>query len=165
MYGSNALAVSPRGEGVPISGVYYDRASSLIAGGEASMRAGVGGVAIGRAGWCAPNGVVLNARTTSEDLIGMVVIEMGDWRRVFWDSAARAWRIREGLNMTMLTGAQGLWVKLDSGGTYRARIYADPIDGRLVASYAVGLEATRWSVARPVGPGGLTLITTWNDPL
>lgn len=165
MYGQNALAVPSRSEGVPVSGAYYYRAASVVPGSEAGLRAGIGGVSIGRFGWAAPDGSVLNSRSSAADTLGIVVTQAGDWRRVFWDEVTRSWKIRQGLNMTMLAGAAGMWVKLNGGGGWRQRIYADPVDGRLVAGYALGLEPSRWSVATPVGPGGLTLISTWNTPI
>jgi len=164
MLGPNALGVLPRAEGVVLSGVYYNRASSLIAGGEASLIAGAGGVSIGRFGWADAGGSVLNARSSSSDRIGLVLNQGGDWRRVFWDETTRTWKIREGMNLTLMTGAMGAYVRLDGGGDYNAQIYADPVDGRVVAAYADGLEPTRWRLVRPRGPNGLSLITTWNNP-
>lgn len=158
----NALGAPHRAEGVPISGVYYDRAVSVIPGGPMGMRAGAGGVAIGRGGFASADGTVLNSRTAASDAFGIVVSQGGDWRRVFWDTVSRSWRIREGLNLTMLEGAPGMWVKLYSLASWGQQVYVSPIDGRLFAGYADGLEVTRWSVVTPTGPGGLALITTWN---
>lgn len=165
MQGNIAPGVFPRAGGVPVSGVYYYRAGSVIAGGEAGLRAGPGGVAIGRFGWVSPAGVVLNARTSAQDIVGLVVIETGDWRKVFWDELTQTWRIRAGLGLTMLSHAPGMWVVLPGGGSWRERVYANPVDGTPVAGYADGLESTRWSVGKPNGPGGLSLLTTWNKPL
>jgi len=137
---------------------------SVISGSEVGLRAGAGGVSIGRFGWASPDGSVLNARTRADDVLGMVVIQTGDWRRVFWDDVSHTWKIREGLNLTMLSGAPGMWIKLPGGGAWGQRVYADPVDGTPVAGYAVGLEPSRWCVGHPIGPGGLSLITTWNTP-
>lgn len=164
MYEQNALGVPVHAGGVPVSGVYYNRVASIVPAVESGLRAGAGGVSIGRFGWATPDGRVFNSRTSAQDVLGLVAIQNGDWRRVFWDEVSRTWKIREGLNLTMLSGGPGVWVKLDNGGGWQDRIYADPVDGRLVAGYSAGLETSRWSVAAPVGPGGLSLITTWNTP-
>ncbi len=148
--------------GVPVSGVYYNRASSLVSGGDAGQRAGAGGVSIGRCGWVEPDGLVLNERVSAQGLLGLVAIQYGDWRRVFWDDDSLAWKIREGSNITLISRAPGVWVQFASGASYNARVYTDPLDGSLIAGYAVGLELTPWAVGVPCGPGGLSLITTWN---
>jgi len=165
MLGNYALGVLPRAEGVPVSGVHYNRASSVVSGGEAGLRAGPGGVSIGRFGWADPAGVVLNQRTSPADRIGLVVTQAGDWRRVFWDDDTHTWKIRQGMNLTMIAAAPGMWIYLRNGGMWRQRVYADPVDGSPFAGYAAGLELTNWSVGQPVGPGGLSLLTTWNKPL
>jgi hypothetical protein len=160
--GCNAFGAYPRIEGVPVSGVYYYRASSLVAGGEAGTVAGVGGVSIGRFAWVEPDGRVLNSRVSAAGRFGLVVMQDGDWRRVFWDETTQTWKVRQGFNLTLLSAAPGMWVRLPGGGQWGARVYANPVDGTPVAAYAVGLEATAWSVVRPTAPGGLSLITTWN---
>lgn len=166
MYGQSALGVSPHAEGVPISGVHYYRASSTVPAAEAGLRAGDGGVSIGRAGFANVEGVVLNERTSEADTLGIVVYQGGDWRRVYWDSVTLSWKIRKGLNLTMLSASPGVWVFLEGGavGAWGQRVHASPIDGRLYAGYADGLEPTRWAVGKPIGVGGLSLITTWNTP-
>lgn len=150
--------------GVPVSGVHYFRAASLVPAVEAGFQAGAGGVAIGRFGWAGADGVVLNARLSAAQAQGVVATQGGDWRAVFWDEATSAWRIRQGMGLTMLAGAFGVWVHIPGGAVYGARIYANPVDGAMVAAYSVGLETTRWSVARVGGPYGLYFITTWNSP-
>lgn len=162
MYGNSALGMYPHAEGVVISGVYYNRASSLVPGVEAGFRAGAGGVAIGRFGWAEPDGTVYNARMSAEGLLGLVVIQSGDWRRVFWDEATLTWRIRQGLNLTMMSAAPGMYVRIPGGAQWNQRIYTSPLDGIPVAGYAVDLEPTPWAVGQPHTAGGLSLITTWN---
>lgn len=162
MFGNNALGVYPHAEGVPVSGVHYYRSASVVPGGEMGMRAGSGGVAIGRFGWAEPDGTVTNARLSASGVIGLVVIQGGDWRRVFWDQVTLAWRIREGLNLTMLSATPGMWVRFPGGASWNQRVYTNPLDGIPVAGYAVGLEPTSWVVGVPHGPGGLSLVTTWN---
>lgn len=162
MYGQGALGVVTPAEGVPVSWVHFYRSASVVSPAPAGMRAGAGGVSIGRFGWCDENGNVLNSRTAETDVLGLVVIQQGDWRRIFWDEVTLSWKIREGLNLTMMSGAPGFWVKFPGGSSWNARVYTSPLDGVPVAGQADGLEVTPWAVARPVGPGGLSLITTWN---
>lgn len=162
MYGQGALGVVTPAEGAVISGVYYARAASLICGGEAGPRAGPGAVSIGRFAWCDANGIVLNSRTAASDLLGLVAVQGGDWRRIYWDSVTQTWKIREGFNLTMMTAAPGMWVRFPGGASWNARVYTSPLDGVPVAGQADGLEVTPWAVAKPAGPGGLSLITTWN---
>lgn len=152
----------PRTEGVSVSGFYYNRASSLVVGGDAGTVAGAGGVSIGRFGWAEPDGRVLNQRVSAQGRIGLVLAQMGDWRRIFWDEVTRSWKIREGLNLTMLSAAPGVWVRMPGGAPWGVRVYTSPLDGIPVAGDTGGLEITSWTVGRPCGPGGLSLITTWN---
>jgi len=163
VYGIDALGVYSRTEGVPIEGRYFFRATTLVAGPEGSLVAGVGGAGIARFGWADTDGRVTNARASATDLLGLVVYQGGDWRRIYWDDATRSWRIRQGMNMTMLTAAPGVWVRFPGGGGRpNLRVYTSPLDGVPVAGDTGGLEVTPWVVARPIGPGGLSLITTWN---
>lgn len=149
--------------GVPISGVYYDRASSVVSGGEMGLRAGAGGVSIGRFGWARPDGTVFNARESAQDRLGLVVIQSGDWRRIFWDDASKTWKIREGMNLTMLSAAPGMLVRLAADGVWGQAVYTDPLDGSVIPGYADGLELTPWTLVRPASYG-LSLISTWNTP-
>lgn len=158
----DALGGLPAAEGVVYSGYYYNRASSLVVGGEAGTVAGAGGVSIGRFAWAAPDGRCINERTSPADRLGFVATRAGDWRRVYWDDASQSWKIREGTNITLIAAAPAAWAILPGGGNWNAPIYANPLDGLPVAAYAEGLEATPWRVARPTAPGGLALITTWN---
>jgi hypothetical protein len=162
MYGSNAFGVPLHAEGVPVSGVHYYRSSSVVSGSELGLRAGPGGVAIGRFGWAEPDGTVLNQRVSDQGVQGLVVIQVGDWRRVFWDDTTHTWRIREGLNLTMLSGAPGMWLSIPNGAQWNQRVYTNPLDGIPVAGYAVNLEPSNWVVGKPCGPRGLSLVTTWN---
>lgn len=161
-YGIDALGVYQRAEGVPIEGRYYFRASTLVPPVEGGFAAGVGGASIARFGWGSADGRVTNARASATDALGLVVSQGGDWRRIYWDDLTNSWKIREGMNLTMLASAPGVWVRFASPPTAGARVYTSPLDGVPVAGYADGLEVTPWVVGRPIGPGGLSLITTWN---
>jgi hypothetical protein len=163
MFGQSAPGVSSRAGGVVFSGVYYNRASSVVPATEDGLRAGAGGVSIGRFGWADSGGSVLNSRVSVSDKQGVVVTQAGDWRRVFWDEVTRTWKIREGMNLTMIESAMGMLVELDGCGSWRDPIYTDPASGRVVAGNPGGLEATPWRLVSPSGPGGLSLITTWNN--
>lgn len=163
MYGINALGVYSRTEGVPIEGRYYFRASTLVPNVAGGFAAGVGGASIARFGWADADGRVTNARTSVADPFGLVVYQGGDWRRIYWDDLTRSWRIREGMNLTLLDAAPGVWVRFPYGvGAPNLRVYTSPLDGVPVAGDTGGLIQTPWVVARPNGPGGLSLITTWN---
>lgn len=163
MYDRDALGVPPRTEGVVISGVYYNRAASVVSGGLAGTIAGPGGVSIGRFAWVGADGVVRNARQGPADILGLVAIQHGDWRRIFYDDASKTWKIRQGMNLTLMAGAPGVWVQFPAGAVWNARVYANPIDGTPVSGQTDGLEITPWAVGRAFGPGGLSLITTWNN--
>lgn len=158
---SSALGTFPRAEGVVYSGYYYDRATSVVSGGEYGTVAGSGGASIGRFGWAAPDGRVRNERSSPADLLGFVATQAGDWRRIFWDDVTRSWKIREGMNLTLIRAAPAVWAWMPGGGRWGQRVYTSPLDGIPVAGYADGLEATPWAVARPTAPGGLALLTTW----
>lgn len=162
MYGNNALGASLRPEGVPFEGRYYFRATTLVAPVPGGFAAGVGGASIARFGWGDADGRVTNARASPTDVLGLVVYQAGDWRRIYWDDASRSWKIREGMNLTLLGAAPGVWVRLGNLATPGARVYTSPLDGIPIAGDTGGLEITPWVVARPIGPGGLSFITTWN---
>lgn len=161
-YGINALGALDVPEGVPIQGRYYFRASTVVPPVAGGFAAGVGGAGIARFGWSGADGRVTNARASEHEVQGLVVWQPGDWRRIYWDDATQSWRIREGMNLTLLAAAPGVWVYFPNGASINARVYTSPLDGIPVAGYAEGLEITPWVVARPIGPGGLSFITTWN---
>lgn len=163
----NALGAYPCAEGVVISGFYENRATSLVAGGEAPVRAGAGGVLIGRAAWAEPDGRVLNERVSAQGMLGLVGTRspgLPFFTDIYWDYTVLAWRIREGQPVPLFERAPGMWVRLPGGGNWRDRIYANPVDGSLSAGYADGFEPMPWVVGKPTGPGGLTLLTTWMSP-
>lgn len=162
MYGINALGALLAPEGVPFEGRYYFRATTVVPNIAAGFAAGVGGASIARFGWADADGRVTNARAFETDPLGLVVFQTGDWRRIYWDSDTRSWRIREGMNLTMLARAPGVWVRIPGGAVRGATVYTSPLDGVPVSGYADGLVETPWVVARPIGPGGLSFITTWN---
>lgn len=162
MYGHRALGVTPHTEGVVLSGVYYNRATSVVAGGNGTV-AGPGGASIGRFGWVGADGRVFNARQSAADVLGVVAVQYGDWRRIFYDEPSNTWKIREGVNLTLIAGALGMWVRFPAGAVWNARVYANPVDGTPFSGQTPGYEVTPWAVGRSFGPGGLSLITTWNN--
>lgn len=162
MRGTNALGAPLAPEGVPFEGRYYFRASCVVPNVPGGFAAGVGGAGIARFGWADTDGRVTNARASDTDILGLVAYQAGDWRRIYWDSVSRSWRIREGMNLTMLAAAPGVWVTFPGRAYAGARVYTSPLDGIPVAGQADGLESTPWVVARPIGPGGASFITTWN---
>lgn len=166
MFSSNAFTAPPRGEGVPILGPYNIAIQppwrSVLPPAGATLRCGAGGVSIGRYGWANEFGFVHNVRGADTDMSGVVVDQVADWRRVFWDDITRSWKIREGFEVTLLNYCRTITVRLIDGGSRFARVYANPIDGTLSTGYADGLEETPWTLIDPCGPGVLAYITTWN---
>lgn len=167
--GSAKLMLYPGALGGPaVEGAFastaYTSFSTLPAGPAGAIRAGVGGVAIGRFAWAQPDGIARNARTTPDDLLGLVLPEYGpgvDWRRVFFDDASQTWRIREGINISMLK--QGtVWGRFRYGARPRAAVYANLLDGSLISGYSDAGELTPWVVSSAAGAGGLAIITTWS---
>lgn len=157
---------APAVEGAFVS-CEYNVAPTLVCGPPGTPRAGEHGAAIGRFAWVRPDGIALNSRTSPDDCLGLVLPEVGpgvDWRRVFYDETSRTWRIREGLNFSML--ARGtVWARFKFGAYVGQQVYANVLDGSLLSGYADGYEATPWSIGSPAGAGGLAIISTWSKRL
>lgn len=157
---------------MPVEGAFYYapgpyqqyRFGTLNAGPQGSIRAGAGGAIIGRFAWVSPDGVALNERTSDADLIGFVLPEVApliDWRRVFFDETLGVWRIRQGLNISLLADG-AVWARFPFGAYAGQDVYANPLDGTPISGYSVGAELTRWKVNSNTAPGGLAIITTWS---
>jgi hypothetical protein len=163
MYGNSALAASPAVEGAFVFG-YDNPAATLVSPVPAGLRAGSGGVAIGRFGWYDVNGVVRNERLAATDVLGLVVADVplnSDWRNVFFDDTTCTYRIREGLPVTM-AGTGKLWARFRDGAQPGLQVYADVLDGRAIAGYSLGAEPTPWSVATFAEAKGVAIITPWS---
>lgn len=163
MNGPSALAASPAVEGAFALGE-YNIASSLVAGGLAPVRAGETGLAMGRFGWVDRNGIARNTRTDIDDRLGIVVPQLGlltDWRRVFYSEIMQAWKVREGLPVTLLANGS-VWAKFANGARVKQPVYAKLLDGSALSGPNAGAELTPWSVGCDCEPGGLAIITTWS---
>jgi hypothetical protein len=157
--------------GLAVEGAFasaaYTSFSTLTAGPAGAIVAGLHGVAIGRFAWAQPDGIALNTRTTAEDLLGFVLPELGpgvDWRRVFFDDASKTWRIRQGMNISLLKNGT-VWGRFRYGARPGSPVYANLLDGSLISGYSDAGELTPWVVSSAAGPGGLAIITTWSRPI
>lgn len=162
MQGSSALT-APAVEGAFVFGA-YNVAGTVNAGPAGSLRAGAHGASVGRFGWANEAGIVVNARASAADLIGIVIPQFGpgvDWRRVFYDEDSQSYKIREGMDMAMLARGN-VWVRFPAGATPAQSVYANPLDGTAISGYSPDGELTRWSVVTPARPGGLAIISTWS---
>lgn len=163
MHDPRALAAVPAVEGAFVFG-QYNIVATVNAGPAGSLRAGAGGASVGRFGWANELGIVLNARTTAADLLGVVLPQYGpgvDWRRVFYDEVTQTYRIREGMNMAMLSRGN-VWVRFPAGAVPAQPVYANPLDGTAISGYSLVGELTPWSVVSAAGPGELAIISTWS---
>lgn len=164
MYGQGALGCSPAVEGAFVLGD-YNVSSSVVQPKAAGMRAGFGGVALGRFAWANPNGVAFNQRNSSHDLLGIVVPYIGipvDWRYVYYDDATQTNRLREGLPLTMLATGN-VWARFEEGAISGEPVYAN-VDGSAHSGYIAGGELTAWSVMSNCPAGQLAIISTWRIP-
>lgn len=158
-----ALAASPAVEGAVIWSP-YNVVKTVAGGPPGSPRAGAGGAAVARFGWMSQAGIVLNARNAVSDTQGLVLpftIPFADWRAVYFDEVSCTWRIREGLNLSMLS--QGtVWARFPFGAYAGQRVYANTLDGAPQAGDTLGGELTPWSAMSDAGAGELAIISTWS---
>lgn len=163
MLNYSALTASPAVEGA-FAYSEFTITATLIAGRAGPIQAGAGGVAVGRFGWVRPDGVAQNLRTSEEDVLGFVLPDYGpfvDWRRVFFDDVSQAWKIREGLAVT-LVGAGNFWARFPNGARVGDPVYVNPLDGRAVSGYSPTAEPTPWFVASAARAMQLAIISTWS---
>jgi hypothetical protein len=132
-----------------------------------SWSAAPGGTIAARFGWANPaTGLVSNTRITSADQIGIVppisarggVIGAGyTWQ--FYDPVVRAFRIRQGLGVTLIASGP-MWLRF-AGGAYTGQcIYASLDDGHAVSGSGANSELTPWVVASNAVPGALAIAST-----
>lgn len=140
----------------------YSVSATVNAGPAGSLRAGQSGVSIGRFGWADQSGAVRNQRSSPNDLIGLVLPQIGpgvDWRRVFYDEETQTYKIREGMNMAML--ASGIYqVQFPDGAVPGQAVYANPLDGTAFSGYSPDGELAPWSVVTAARPGEIAIIST-----
>lgn len=159
----SALAASPAVEGAVVCGT-YNLMRTVAGGPPGSPRAAVGGVAIGRFGWMNTAGNVSNARTSAQDIRGLVLpftIPFCDWRAVYFDTVSNTWRIREGLQLSMLLQGN-VWARFPDGAYVGQPVYARILDGAPVSGNTPGCELTPWSVVTNARAGELAVISTWS---
>lgn len=142
----------------------FSISATTVAGPSGSARAGAGGIAIGRFVWIRPDGVALNQRTSPDDVLGYVLPEFGpgvDWRRVFYDEVSRTWRIRQGMNVSLLASGN-VWARFAGGAYVGDQVYANVLDGSAISGQSVTGELTPWFVATAATPGQIAAISTWS---
>lgn len=138
--------------------------------GSGAYRAALGGTIQGRFGWGnVPAGTVNNTRLSASDQIGVVlplraqsgamVIGWG-WTWQFYDPTVRAFRIRQGLNVTLM--AEGnFWLRF-AGGAYAGEpVYASLVDGSAISGETSDAELTPWIVCSNANPGQLATVSTY----
>lgn len=128
---------------------------ALVAG----AMAGQTGVAAGRFGWANPaTGIVLNARTTAQDQLGVVIPRSVNWEAAYWAKGSR-W-LRKGYQLTVISRG-AFWLRF-AGGAFRGdQVFANQVDGTAVSGDTGGLEATKFYVTHGCQPMGLAQVSTW----
>lgn len=128
-----------------------------------------GGTIAGRFGW-GDNSAhsVSNTRANASDQLGVVlplisgygagVIGFGrSWQ--FYDPLVRAFRIRQGLPVTLM--AQGnFWLRFAGGAYTGMPVYASLIDGSAISGETADAELTPWKVCSNAPPGALAMVST-----
>jgi len=148
--------------------------------GPGTWRAGDGGLLQGRFGWGNPDtGLVLNIPSTPADALGVVIPlqsvnganggvvggpaafggPQARWTWQTWDKAARAWRLRAGLVVTLMSSGN-FWLRFPSGASYGSRVYASPTDGSALSGPVGGAVQTPWFVCSEAGPGNLAMVSS-----
>lgn len=163
MYATSALTASPAVEGAIVLGAYNIMAT-VTNGRPGGLVGGLNGTALGRFGWADANGVVLNQRTSPQDVLGFTLLQTGpqvDWRRVFYDDASQTWRVRRGLPVTMISRGN-VWARFPNGAYAGQPVFANVLDGSALSGYSPDGELTPWSVLTDCPPGHIAVITTWS---
>lgn len=104
---------------------------------------------------------VNNARLNASDSLGVVIpLERYGPTWQYYDRSFNAYRIRAGLNMTLM--AQGnFWLRF-AGGAYAGQpVYASLVDGSALSGETDGAELTPWFVCSNAGPGRLAMVSTY----
>lgn len=142
---------------------------SALAGAGAYV-APAGGTIQGRFGWGnVPAGTVGNTRTDASDQLGMVLplraqsganVTGWGWTWQFYDPTVNAFRIREGLPVTLMSQGN-FWLRF-AGGAYTGEpVWASLVDGSAISGETVGAELTPWFVCSNANPGQLAIISTY----
>jgi hypothetical protein len=153
--------------------------ASALAG-SGAFRAGVGGLLQGRFGWGTAAGYALNTPTLPGDVLGVVIPlrsvnaanggvvggpaafggPVAFWSWQTWDTAARAWRMRQGIVATLMpTG--NFWLKFAGGANYGDTVYASLTDGSAISGSGVeNTVVTPFKVCSECNTGGLALVSS-----
>lgn len=133
---------------------------AVILAGVASFRAAdPDGLAVGVFAWADPaTGYAANERTSAEQLLGFVLPVYGGHTpmRRTW---ARSY-IRPGYQITMCARGD-FWARFPGGAEEGQPVYASIVDGDAISGYADAAELTPWRVVTSCGPGGLSIISTY----
>lgn len=122
--------------------------------------AATGGLIQGRFGWGDPaTGLAANAPAGAGPVLGVVVPQAGRWSRVFYDPTVNAYRIRQGLPVTLCT-AGPFWLRFAAGANAGNPVYADTVDGHAVSGNTAGAVLTPWFVCTNTEPGGLAIVSS-----
>lgn len=129
-----------------------------------------GGTIQGRFGWAsAADGLVTNTRRAASDQLGVVlpyqarsgadVIGAG-WSWQFFDAAVKAWRIRQGLPITLMPVGE-FWLKFAGGAFTGEPVYASTVDGSAISGVSSDAELTPWLVCSNANAGDLAAVSTY----
>lgn len=139
-----------------------------------------GGLLQGRFGWAnAATGLVYNAQQDASDVLGVVIpynsvnganggvrggpAALGGpqarWTWQTWDKVNRAWRLRAGLMVNLMTRGN-FWLRFRGGASYGDPVYASLTDGTAISGPAVGAVSTPWVVCGDCGPGALAVVSS-----
>lgn len=128
-----------------------------------------GGTIAARFGWGNNDAhTVANTRTSAQDQLGVViplvsgygagVIGFGrSWQ--FYDPAARAFRIRQGLPVTLMPRGD-FWLRFVGGAYTGMPVYASLVDGSAIAGETADAELTPWFVCSNAPGGGLAMVSS-----
>lgn len=116
----------------------------------------------GRFGWGnVDTREVANTRLDATDTLGVVIpLERYGASWQFYDRLVRGYRIRPGLNMTLM--AQGnFWLRFAGGASAGNPVYASLVDGTAISGETDGAELTPWFVCSNANPGALAMVSTY----
>lgn len=118
------------------------------------------GIAAGRFGWANPaNGIALNARTTAQDQLGVVIPRRVNWEAAYWSRGSR-W-LRAGFGVTLISRG-AFWLKFPAGAFRGDPVYASLVDGTAVSGAGTDdTELTKYFVTFGCTPGGLAQVSSY----
>lgn len=135
-----------------------------IMGGAMGLAAGTmpgqSGIAAGRFGWANPaTDIVLNARTTAQDQLGVVIPRRVNWEAAYWSQGSR-W-LRTGFGVTVISRG-AFWLRFPAGAFRGDPVYASLIDGSAVSGTGTpDTELTKFFVTFGCDPGSLAQVSSY----